>query len=157
MKTKTIYKGLLFLLGLSLFAGCSKSSDSNPTNSGSFTVNSTTYTGPCIFSADVGAGEPLGNIDVVIEGTSEVSFIVYNMPSQDNGTYSFTNGYNNAGSSQLYAIFSLNASFDPANGDFGTTGGTITKTGAYSFTFSCQLFDRVSNQSLTVTGKGSYY
>jgi PBP1b-binding outer membrane lipoprotein LpoB len=155
MKTKLIFKAIMLLMVAAFLNSCSKNGDNNAKpapSTGDFISNSTTYTGPCTSVPDVGTGGAAGNIDALIVTTSGTSFIVYNMPQQSSGTFNFTDGYNNVGSSSLYGIFTLASN----NTEYATRSGTVTKTGSNSFTFSCTVYDIISGQSLTVTGKGAY-
>lgn len=152
MKIRLIFKAIMFLMLAAFLNSCSKNNDDgSQAKSGTVVMNSTTYTGVCKSVQDVGSGGAQGNIDVVIATTSGTSFAIYNMPKQSSGTYTFTNGDNNAGGSQLYALFTLSSGTQ-----YATTGGTITKTGASSFNFSCTMYDILSNTTVSVTGKGSY-
>jgi len=154
LKNNHVLKVIIFLLLTSLLGGCSKSGDNNATpasKSGDFISNSTTYTGTCASIPDVGSGNALGNIDAIIATSSGVSFTIYNIPKQSNGTYNFTDGYTNAGGSSLYALF-----LQSSSSIYATKSGTVIKTGTNSFTFSCTVYDLNSNQSINVTGKGSY-
>lgn len=119
--------------------------------SGSFTANGGTYSGICQSITDIGTGGALGNIDVIIATTSGASFNIYNMPKASSGTYSFTDGYNSVGGSNLYGLCNL------ASGtQYATKNGSVTKTGASSFTFTCTVYDIISNQSFGITGSGNY-
>lgn len=144
---------ILLLSVIALLGSCSKKNDevTPQGKNGSFIAQGTTYKGSCESITDVGTGGSSGNIDVAITTTSGSSFVIYNMPKQSNGTFNFADGYYGAGGSGLYAIFSSSS----AN-LFGTKSGTVTKTGSSSFTFSCTVYDIVSNQSFSVTGNGSY-
>lgn len=131
-------------------SNCSGGGGGGGFGTGTFTAGST-YTGICTSVPDVGTGGPLGHIDVAIVSTSGYSFIIYNMPQQSSGSYAFTDGYNNSGGSVLYGLLSIPA------GVYGTKpGGTVTKTGAKSFTFSCIVYDIITNQNISVTGSGNY-
>jgi hypothetical protein len=163
MKTFKKSKRLLPVIFLTIclfLASCKKSGDNNITpvktsDTPGFSYGGTPYNGTWISVNDVGAGGALGNIDVALTvtvGNNTYDFIVYNMPMQSSGTYTFTNGSANLKGSQLYALALLGS--PPVA--YASTGGTIIKTGANSFTFSCPMVLVGSNTNITVTGQGSY-
>jgi hypothetical protein len=123
--------------------------DACRTGFGQFTMGAITYSGSCLSVADVGAGGALGYIDVLINGNGG-SFIIYNMPQANSGTFSFTDGGNNAGSSQLYALNTVNSSLA------SQAGGSVIKTGAKKFSFNCTLYNIGNGQTSTVVGNGTY-
>ena len=160
MKTLTKLSRVAIVL-IFVFAAC-KPDNPKPTpvpttnNNPGFTYNGTTFNGTWLSITDVGAGGPLGNIDVLYtapagSGVND-DFIFYNMPMQNGGAYTFTNGLTNSGSSQLYALAFLG---NPVV-LYYSTGGTVTKTGTNSFTFSCIMGTSGSTATVTVTGQGSY-
>lgn len=146
-------KSILLFSVIALLGSCSKKNDevTPQGKNGSFIAQGTTYKGSCESVTDVGTGGSIGNIDVAIATTSGAGFLIYNMPKQSSGTFNFGDGYYGAGGSGLYGIFTSSSA-----SVFGTKSGTVTKTGSSSFTFSCTVYDILSNQSFTVTGNGSY-
>lgn len=121
------------------------------TGSGNYTAGGVYRSGVCTSVPDVVTGGPLGNIDVAIITSNGESFIIYNMPQQSSGSYAFNDGYNSSGGSVLYGLMSQSSNV------YGTrSGGTVTKTGAKSFTFSCTVYDIITNQNISVTGSGNY-
>jgi hypothetical protein len=122
---------------------------------GSFSYGGNTYSGICSSETDIGTGGPIGNIDVVILA-SPASFIIYNMPKQSSGTYSFTDGWVNSGDSSLYALAS------GMNDVYGSLSGTVTKTSSNQFTFTCTMNDGAnevtpgSGIQVIMTGSGTY-
>lgn len=117
--------------------------------SGQFTYGGGSYSGMCASVADVSGS---GGIDVTIATGSGASFIIYNMPTASSGTYSFTDGWTNVNTSALYALCNV------GNGSAQTASqsGTVTKTGANSFTFSCTMSDIISGQTYSASGSGTY-
>lgn len=120
--------------------------------SGEFIFSDTKYSGHCQSVADVGAGGALGNIDVIIATTSGKSFVIYNMPKHSSGTYNFTDGYENASGSVLYALAITGGNAVQT----ASKSGTVTKTGSNSFTFSCTMYNIETSQTYSATGKGNY-
>lgn len=133
-------------------SACSKSSDPAPTDptsglgSGSFTLDGVTVSGTCIGVASTSCS---GGLDVGITPTtgSSEQFSIVNMPSASSGTFNITNATQSSGTCNLWA---------------GTSGylsksGTLTKTGAKSFTFTATLYDATEqNPDKTITGQGTY-
>lgn len=155
---------LIAIIPLMLYSCSKKSSDNvTPTNTipsastGDFSANGTKYSGSCSSFADIGSGGASGNLDViVITLNTGNSFQIYNIPAQSSGTYTFTSGLTNLLSGQLYALCTIGTTVS-ASTAYYSTGGTITKTGAKSFTFSCTMLSSDVNQTaLTVTGEGAY-
>ena len=124
----------------------SSSGGTSGTGSGSFTVAGQTYSGIAISQP---ASTSSTGIDVVIASTSGSSFIIYNMPTGSSGSSTFRDGYSQNG---LWGATFYN------NGIFMATkaGGTLTKTAANKFTFSCTVYDLNTNQTASATGNGTY-
>jgi hypothetical protein len=150
--TKTMKKkftAILFALISTVFLiDCSKSdSKPKPEGNGTFVFQGTTYMGKC---SSVKSGNNSSNINVSILGTTSVAIIIYNMPQTSSGTVAFVDGFNNINSAtNLYAF---------VGGKYSTVaGGGMTKTGANTFTFSCQVYYLLEpNTKYTVTGSGTY-
>jgi hypothetical protein len=147
--TISFFTCILVIITLFLFS-CSKEDTppSNVNSSGEFTYKGTNYSGTCASIPSIGSG--CSGLDVLITTTSGSSFIVYNIPAASSGTYNFTDGYQNVYSCKLYGAISV------SNSVYSTKNGTITKTSANSFTFSCTVYDLLTNASYNVTGKGNY-
>jgi hypothetical protein len=122
------------------------------TTSGNFNAGGTSYSGNCVSIPDVGSGGPLGNIDVTILTPGGQSFIVYNMPKTASGNFAFTDGYANVGGSNLCGSLGFSSNDVYAS----KPGGTLTKSGVKSFTFSCTVYNIITNQNISVTGSGNY-
>ena len=154
-KKKTFYTVSFFtciLVTTTLFLfSCSKedTAPSNVNGSGEFTYKGTIYSGTCASIPSIGSG--CSGLDVLITTTSGSSFIIYNIPAASIGTNSFTDGGQNVGTCKLYGLLQPGSS-----SIYGTKNGTVTKTGANSFTFSCTVYDLLTNASFSVTGKGNY-
>jgi hypothetical protein len=146
---------VLAVLFLSLFfIQCKKEDIGLPgnTTSGNFNAGGISYSGNCVSIPDVGSGGPLGNIDVTILTSGGQSFIVYNMPKLSSGSFAFYDGYLNTGGSVLNASLGLSSN----NVYASKPGGSLTKTGTNSFTFSCTVYNILTNQNINVTGSGNY-
>ncbi len=112
--------------------------------SGSFTVNGQSYAGLCGATPSTTAG--CTGINVVIVGTG-ASFVIYNMPQQSSGSYPIADGYQNNSTCNLWAGTTTgNAS----------ASGTVTKTGARSFTFTCIVQDLLANRTYPASGAGTW-
>jgi hypothetical protein len=78
-------------------------------------------------------------------------FAVNNLPTANSGTFQFTDGYIGDSTCTLYAYNVY------ANGaEYYSKSGTLTKTGAKNFTFSCIVYDLTTNKTYSVSGSGSY-
>lgn len=147
------------VLFISLFAlyACSNDEDSGSGSGmgqGKFTINGQTYSGLCAKTNSSFCTTGTGSSDATIAHNYGVnSFIVYNIPSESSGTFQFQDGYDAVTSCQLYALISLNTG-ETAMGT--KAGGTLKKTGANSYTFSCSVYDIWTNQVYEVTGNGKY-
>lgn len=140
----------MLLLNIVLFTGCSKSNSAAPkvVTTGSYTFQSETYNGNTAWATSANNS---ANINVQIAGSAG-NFIIYNMPQASSGSFAFTDGYNNVNSAtNLYAFLGISPIYATV------AGGSITKTGAKAFTFSCEVY-YVLNPSTkyTVTGSGTY-
>jgi hypothetical protein len=153
-KQKTFYTVSFFtciLLITTLFLFSCKKEDTAPSNlnaSGEFIYKGTNYSGTCTSIPSIGSG--CTGLDVLITTTTGSTFIIYNIPAASSGTSNFTDGYQNVYSCKLYGAISVSSSI------YSTKNGTVTKTGANSFTFSCTVYDLLTNASFSVTGKGNY-
>lgn len=143
----------VFFLSL-FFIQCKKADTVLPgaATSGNFNAGGISYSGNCVSISNLGSGGPLGNIDVIIRTASGQSFIVYNMPKTASGNFTFTDGYVNVGGSTLCGSLGFSSNDVYAS----KPGGTLTKTGANSFTFSCTVYNILTNQNINVTGSGNY-
>lgn len=119
--------------------------NTNPTQGqGQFTYDGTNYTGNCY---SVNATQcSSGGKDVLLT-SSLGNFIIYNIPQASSGTYNFTEFQ--SGGCNLFVISTV-------DGNATSTGGTLTKTGSNSFTFSCTLQDISNGYVFTITGSGNY-
>ncbi|UAY52646.1 carboxypeptidase-like regulatory domain-containing protein [Ferruginibacter albus] len=116
---------------------------------GNFTVDGNNFSGPCSSTPDVSA---CSGIDVGIFTISGSSFIIYNMPQASSGSFSFTDAYQSVGGCDLYGLTTL--STGPVQ--YGTKNGTVTKTGVRSFTFSCTVYDPLTDATYNAGGSGTY-
>jgi len=137
---------LFALTSAILLSNCSKDSDAKPEGSGTFEFKGSTYAGKCM---SVVSTNNKSNINVVIQDLPNV-FIIYNMPKTSSGTVAFVDSFHNINSAtELYAFF---------DSSYGTVeGGSLTKTGANTFTFTCQVYYLLEPDiKYTVTGSGTY-
>lgn len=121
--------------------GTSTGTNNPGVGSGSFKYDGQTYTGVC---------QSTGT-DVVIASQSGQSFVIYNMPTSTSGSFNFKDGYQANGTTDLWGALN-GATF------FGATKptGSVTRTGAKSFTFSTTVYDLNTNQQKSVTGSGTW-
>jgi hypothetical protein len=117
--------------------------------SGKFAYSGGSFTGICVAVSDV-VGCPNG-IDVAIATASGTGFAFYNMPQGSSGNFTLGDGYNATNSCDFFALFTLNTGTQ-----YASKSGTVTKTGAKSFTFTCTVYDLNTNASFSVTGSGNY-
>jgi hypothetical protein len=129
---------------------CSNSAPPQGGNgSGQFSYSGGSYSGLCAAVPDV-YGCASGT-DVAIATISGASFILYNIPQGSSGNYPFTDIQNAVNGCEFFSLMTL-----PNATQLASKGGTLTKTAARSFTFSCQMYDVMTNSSYTVNGGGNY-
>ena len=147
-KNNTIQSVFLVLFATLTMISCQKK-DEATTATSSFTESGTTYSGPCtaVNSTSCTNGKDVG----ITSSTGTPAFFVYNMPSASSGTFNFTNGASSVGTCNLWGGYVLSVSNVNV-----TRSGTLTKTGANSFTFSCIVYDITTNVNKTITGSGNY-
>lgn len=115
---------------------------------GQFTYNGQTISGTCNSSS---ALTPCTGKHVGIYNSSSGSFSISNVPTASTGTFN-VNAYNYGFNCNLEAIAQIGGS----GGTAESTSGTITKTGAKSFTFSITMKNTSSGVTSVATGSGSY-
>jgi hypothetical protein len=153
MRKQTIQKTILLLMVVFTLFSCKKEDTKNDTpagTTGTFIVDGTTTTGP---SSSVNATSCGSGKDLIITTPNNGSrnFIVYNIPLGASGSSNFTDGGNTVGTCSLYAVYAPTTS-----NVYVTKNGSLTKTGANSFTFSCTVYDLLTNVQKTVTGSGNF-
>ena len=121
----------------------------NEPGTGQFIFNGTTYNAYC--GAAQGLNCAGSGIDVILVPQSGVnSFVIYNMPVANSGTFTFADGEQALNTCDLYGI--LNGSSNL----YVTESGSLTKTGANSFTFTSVIRNITSGGATTLEGSGSY-
>lgn len=129
----------------------SEDDDDNTTSgiaTGTFVTLGVTYTGICVSGQ---ASNCTTGILVTIAHSSGASFIIDNMPQASSGTFTFSDFFT-GGNCNLKALNTLTGGIQ-----YASVSGSITKTGAKSFTFSCNAKSTILNsQPITITGNGSY-
>ncbi|MFY7965778.1 MAG: hypothetical protein ACOVO1_12840 [Chitinophagaceae bacterium] len=150
-KNNTIQRVFLVLFAALTMFSCQKK-DEAAAKSGSFTVDGTTYTGPC--AAIVGISCTTGKDVIISTANANYNFTISSMPPASSGTFNFTDGYYSSGTCNLYGAYT--PPYTTANDFYATSTGTLTKTGANSFTFSCTTYNLLTNIKKTVTGSGNY-
>lgn len=157
-KTKndwTAFKKILFILCFisSILVSCSKSytSDTTPTPAPTPTVTVGNYTlDGQLFNCNCVA-DNMGNVFLTDKTNSKNFFSISRMPSASSGTFQFGKSSTNTELPVGYLIDSRTE----YNG-LGSEVGTITKTGAKSFTFQCSLWDPLKTTIYQISGSGSY-
>ncbi|GGA84776.1 hypothetical protein [Puia dinghuensis] len=158
-----------------LLLACQKSNNGNntpATGKGTLTVNSTAYSNvTCTQIPDTVSRNPLAVVPgvslIAINGTDSVAFYFLNMPTQSSGSVSFVNGDSTAvrignNNTVTYTGYILGEYIHITGSnlvDWSVTnaGGTLTKTGANSFTFTCTTHTPGSTTTdVTVSGSGSF-
>lgn len=157
---KKIKKIVLVLFGIISFMmihSCSKdsgdSSASSTSNQGQFVLKGVTHSEICMSTASTQCSS---GIDVSIGAlATNGGFLIYNMPTSSSGSFNFGEFdpavcYLFAGTTVINGIMYISKS------------GTLIKTGAKSFTFTCVVYNSGilgtpnSSDLITITGSGSY-
>jgi hypothetical protein len=158
----SLLKIVLFLVVYSFATGCSKSKHDNvdPTpvitvpaaGTGYFYAGGIKYSGKCDSLTEIYG---VMGFDVTIStGVINDYFIIYNMPMQSSLGYNIDNAITAVGvSSRTPYILAL---FGNPRHDYYSTGGSIEKVSANSFTFSCTMKSDATGQIITVRGAGAY-
>lgn len=149
MKKNNLFQKLVIVVFTALTMFSCQKKDEAPGTAGSFIVDATTYSGTCtaVNSTSCTNGKDVG----IAPSTGTPTFLVYNMPSASTGTFNFVNGATAVGTCNLWGGFVLSV-----QNVLVTRSGTLTKTGANSFTFSCIVYDIATNSNKTITGNGNY-
>jgi hypothetical protein len=143
---------VLFAIG-SLFSGCSKkSSDPAPTAHATFNFAGAEFSGPTT------AVTYNGGIEVNISGGNGKELVLYNVPSAEGGTFNLYNAFDTGvlqSNTDVYASSNINIG-NTTQGS-ASASGTLTKTGARSFSFSATFrADLSGTTTATVVGSGTY-
>jgi hypothetical protein len=152
---------LCMALGAGVFLFACKKSNGPSTQqwsagTGTYTINTTTFA-----TNDTLAPDPLsGKKDVTMwptTGSNQNMLFIYNIPTASSGTIQLTAGQGGSGDTTCFIL----GFFQGTNGlvNFNSDGvtGTITKTGATSFTFSATVYDQANpNITYAVQGSGAY-
>ncbi len=114
--------------------------------SGQYSINGQTVIGTCGSIQAQTAG--CSGIDVIITDVQNqnTTFVIRNMPTASTGTFN-VNGNNADCNPRAESLL---------GGVSVSTSGTITKTGAKSFTFSIIMEDLVTGSNQVATGSGDY-
>lgn len=160
MKNFTLNAFLVFAALLS-FSACTKSGNAKKTTTtaaATFIVDGTTYSGTC--TSDPSLSGCSTSVDVALNDKATGKGIaIFNIPQTASGNYTFVDGYvdlYNPQSASPCDLYAASAPFSPNGSTIGSMrGGSLTKTGTNSFTFSCVLYDP-GFAGYTVTGSGTY-
>lgn len=163
-------KHILKLLAMFMIVGlvsCTKSAEDDDEDdddwggggvgtTSSFIFQGTTYSGVAqgISATSGGSGK-----DVVIASTSHPGkgFTFYNVPSASSGSFAIKDAYSSVTTpTNIWGIMQIGTTSAPM-AYYTISSGSITKTGANSFTFTTQVSTNITASSgTTVTGTASY-
>ncbi|WP_181304657.1 hypothetical protein [Rufibacter sp. XAAS-G3-1] len=146
-------KIFFLVLSLLVFTQCGSDDENEPTPdefTGEFTLAGKTFTGLCIGSPASGIGNFGVDISIHTTTASTNTLVLSNVPTASSGTVAFSDGWRQP-SGTTFAIINADNIFMATK-----PGGSITKTGAKSFTFTCTVYSIVESGEYTVTGKGTY-
>lgn len=149
-----VLKSLFIMVVITLITvGCKKDEVAPiPTvGTGEFAFASTKYSGGCY---GVPSSSCTGSTDVMIVSDNKVnSIIIYNLPDNASGTFTISNGWSSAGDCGVLYVLAVK----DAGGITASINGTLTKTGATSFTLTTSITDDPSTSTSTATtAKGNY-
>jgi hypothetical protein len=129
---KKHYLILILFAASSMLPACSKKSSDMPLpDKGTFTFAGAVYSGPTT-SATYNGG-----VEVNIAGAGGMNLVLYNLPSASGGSFNVYNAFDTGvlqSSTDVYA--SSNILIANLSGGSVSASGTLTKTGARSFTFT---------------------
>lgn len=148
---------IFFLLMVTmLFTYCKKDNGSNsndnqnPAGTGKFSIAGKNYIGQCVATPAAGIGN--NGVDVGIVTTNADAFAIGNLSAASSGSSAFSDGWTQPSGTTFGVVNVANSTVF-----MGTrAGGTVTKTGAKTFTFSCTVYDLTDGSEYTVTGSGNY-
>jgi hypothetical protein len=170
---------LLAVIAMSsvLFAQCTKKKDTNtinPTGEGKITFNSNTYKLKCEYdnytlnTSPIAQVRTAGLIGITTSTSDSIGIMITDIPTASSGTTSFATAnslydatysidagvVNYTHTPAVYVIVKNNTTFDVLM----SNGGSVTKTGERSFTFTVQLHhgDGSPTSISTITGSGTY-
>lgn len=150
MKKRKLLRSLL-LLGIAglILLGCKKD-DKTKITTGTFTYGTDKYDGMCMATASLDCSGQTNVAIVHNNGTN--SLLVYNMPSASSGTFTIKSGWQYASTCELYVLGTLSTT-----SAYAAVSGTVTKTGARSYTVSVNVSTSPSyTNTIKVTGSGNY-
>lgn len=152
-------KFFLFCMALGagfLFFACKKSNGPSTqqvsAGTGTYTLNNVTYSTNDTLAPDPFSGQK--DLSMYPTNGTKAWLFIYNMPTASSGTTQFTDGTNDT------TVFVLGFFPGPnGNVNYSSNGvtGSLTKTGATSFTFSATVYDDSNpNTTYSVQGSGTY-
>ena len=118
---------------------------------GNYIADGVSYSGTCISTVS-GSCTTSASIDVSIIAASSNSLQIHNMPTQSSGTYPFVQ-YTGSNNCALYTldVKLVGSGLIP----YSATTGSLTKTGAKSFTFT-ETYKDQNGTTHSFSGSGSY-
>ena len=145
---------IIILCGYFVLSGCSKKKDSPQfsAGTGSYTFNGTVYATNDTLTGDVFSG---GN-DVTMwpKGSATAQNLVFvdNIPSQSSGSVNLSDGSSPSSTAPYILGFNGQIHFSSV-----VNTGSVIKTGANSFSFSCMVSDDSNpSNTYTLSGSGNY-
>ena len=149
MKRKALKSLLLVIIAGIMMLGCKKDEKTKLTT-GTFTYGADKYDGMCVATASLDCS---GQSNVgIMHNNGTNTLLVYNMPSASSGTFTIKNGWQYAYTCELYVLGTLSTT-----SAYAAISGTVTKTGARSYTVSVNVSTSPSyTNTIKVTGSGNY-
>lgn len=148
---------IIILCVIIVLAGCSKKKSSPQISAGvgTYTFNGTNmYSTNDTLTTDIFSGGKDVTMWPTASATASNIMYVYNMPSQSSGSVNLSDGSNQS-SSAPYILG--NSSTGSIHYSSVANSGSITKTGATSFSFSCTVSDDFNpSNTYTLSGNGTY-
>jgi hypothetical protein len=148
MKNNLLKSLLVAIIATStMMLGCKKDEKSTQGN-GKFTYNGTSYSGECIAISSVNCTGGT-TVQIVADGGNR-NVQIHNIPSASSGTTNLKS-WDKATDCDITIAYLIGTV------GYASTSGSVTKTGAKSFTFTATLYDFATGQSPhTISGSGSY-
>lgn len=130
--------------------------NSGSTGTGQFTINGNVYATGCSIENTPSPNCPEMTNTYMFTSDSYNRFILLNMPQASSGTYPILE-IANVNEASNYCYLSGICVLVLEDKYYLTQSGTLTKTGAKSYTFSCIVYNADNpSETKTVTGSGTY-
>ncbi|HLX92339.1 MAG TPA: hypothetical protein VKR32_11680 [Puia sp.] len=148
----------LIVVALLLAISCKKSSTKKtlPSGTGQFIIDNVTFATNDTLTDDLfNSGKDL-TMWPTTSLTARGALFIYDMPSASSGTTTLSDG-SSISSLTPYILGTVVSGGDSISYASVAGEGSITKTGATSFTFSCTVANQLnSSDTLSISGSGTY-